>query len=342
MKRHVNRTKRAAIATEVAACMVVVHPLIGCASSDTVAEQTATREPALAAASAIPRTAMAGSEAVGNGNDYVAHVAGNITSAKGSFFLTNNVTSVQSNNFFAKPNEWTLQLNTNRFVTPACGNSPNRANCRGWEQFVWVNNPNWRPADGILWIEYWLLDYNADATHPCPGSFWQPTDLPQHCVLDSDQSTRGSAIDVSNLSNVALHAYIANGSDNVELLVGGVRQLGFSADAAVLNLAQGWNEAEYNIFGDTGGSVALFNQDGATVGVRVEVSSGTTASPLCINNGYTGEGNNLNLEPGSCCPFGATGSTPPAIQFRETNVSPMPGSPFCLLNDITPIQFPLR
>jgi hypothetical protein len=106
---------------------------------------------------------------------------------------------------------------------------------------------------------------------------------------------------------------------------------------SVLNIQSNWNAVEFNIVGDGNGDQAEFNS-GATVGVRIAVDNGTIAAPSCVSgagfDGFTGETNNLNLVPGSCCPVG--GPSQSAILFLESNASAVT-RPFCLLNDIAPI-----
>jgi hypothetical protein len=60
-----------------------------------------------------------------------------------------------------------------------------------------------------------------------------------------------------------------------------------------------WNEVEYNVVGDAGGSEAEFNSSGVNVGVKIAVTDGSTSAPTCeADTGTTGESNNLSL--GSC------------------------------------------
>ena len=62
----------------------------------------------------------------------------------------------------------------------------------------------------------------------------------------------------------------------------------------VLSLAQGWHEAEFNIFGDCCLDQAVFNS-GSTIVVRTSVDDGTTNAPTCVNQSFTGETNSLDL-----------------------------------------------
>ena len=81
-----------------------------------------------------------------------------------------------------------------------------------------------------------------------------------------------------------------------------------------MDLASGWNQSEFNIIGDGGGSQANFNA-GSHLTVMIAVDNGTSATPTCaVNAGTTGETNNLNL--GACS---GTGGASPFIQFTESN-----------------------
>jgi hypothetical protein len=105
-------------------------------------------------------------------------------------------------------------------------------------------------------------------------------------------------------------------------------QLNARGHDSILNLAQNWNEAEFNIVGDTcgKGSQASF-KPGGTIVVRTSVDDGTTIAPcprnptppyapICAIAGTTAETNNLNL--GTCSCIEGPGTTP-AIVFTESN-----------------------
>jgi hypothetical protein len=75
-------------------------------------------------------------------------------------------------------------------------------------------------------------------------------------------------------------------------------------------------------------------QTSLTLGIGTDLFR--SPSPQCVPFGVTAEGNNLNFGP--CCVL----STPTRMRFLESNASPMPSSPLCLLTEITAIQLPLR
>ena len=88
----------------------------------------------------------------------------------------------------------------------------------------------------------------------------------------------------------------------------------------MLGLESNWRKAEFNVFGDGDLSQVNFNS-GTTFVVQTNVNNGTTNAPTYADISFTGETNNLNLEPqpgAFSCPYGGTS---PGIQFEESNVS---------------------
>ncbi|MGO9316825.1 MAG: hypothetical protein ACLPXT_03840 [Terracidiphilus sp.] len=230
-------------------------------------------------------------ETVGNGTDFSAQVtSGHISSAEGSFNSVTGVTSASSDTF-------SLQLNTSPFSTSVCNG---HAGCQGWQQYVYSNS-------GVVFIQYWLLNYNAT----CPSG-WNT--YGGDCWENGPSAASVPVQPITNLVNITLTGTAnAGGMDNFHIAVGSDIYSGANEDN-ILNLAQGWTTAEYNIFGDGGGSGVSFNS-GSTIVVKTSVNNGTANSPSCVEEGFTGETNNLNLV-NPCCPYG--GPTP-NIQFMQTN-----------------------
>ncbi len=98
----------------------------------------------------------------------------------------------------------------------------------------------------------------------------------------------------------------------ISIQIGGTSYSLNAADS-VVNLAQGWQFAEFNIFGDCCSAQANFNS-GAALVVRTNVDYGSTSAPSCSNGGYTGETNNLSF---ATAPSAAP-DTYPAIWFTES------------------------
>ncbi len=245
-----------------------------------------------------PRKGQMG-ETVGNGNDYAAKVSsGLISETVGTF---PNVSGVTTETGTLGANDYSLQINSNVFSTPACNGALIPPLCQGWEQFVYSSGYD------KAYVQYWLLDWNTN----CPSG-WTPDG--NGCYMNS-ASVKVSQIPVTELNTLSLagSALIGPGSDSLVFTVGSEAYSTTGLDS-VLDLAAAWTESEFNIVGDGAGSAATFNS-GSSLTVMVEVFSGTQDAPLCeANAGTTGETNNLNL--GSCT---SAGGATPYIEFTESN-----------------------
>jgi hypothetical protein len=97
---------------------------------------------------------------------------------------------------------------------------------------------------------------------------------------------------------------------------GGQATLVTNSDSMV-DLAPHWNTAEFNVFGDAGGGQANFGAD-TTMEAQETLSDSSLSAPTCVNEGFTGETNNLSLT--STPTIGTQGQ--PTIVFEQTNESP--------------------
>ncbi|MGH9424394.1 MAG: hypothetical protein ACRD3J_30765, partial [Thermoanaerobaculia bacterium] len=215
-------------------------------------------------------------QSVGSGIDFEAEVAGLMSSATGSFDSV-NVTSENDN---GNPDTYSLQLNSSFFTSPACAGASNPANCKGWQQFVYSS------ALGSAFIEYWLIAYAA----PCPAGW---TTAGVSCWKNSPNAIPAGSWPITDLQQLSLTgSATAGGTDTIMMSFPGNTLSAMSQDD-VLSLANGWNKAEFGIFGDGGGSDATFNA-GATMAVRTSVTDGTSNAPTCLLESFTSETNNLN------------------------------------------------
>ncbi|MBV1851251.1 hypothetical protein [Catellatospora tritici] len=221
---------------------------------------------------------------VGNGDDISAKApSGFIFNAIGSFDNVSGVTSVSSPpNGMGAPvaNAYSLQLNTDFFVSTACNLSPD-PNCRGWEQFIFANDG----TSGLSFIQYWLIFYSA----PCPGG-WFTYGI--HCYRNSPTGAVVPNQPITNLANLRVSGTANPGSDSVTTFVG--LSAYTTPGGNYVNAAAGWKIAEFNVFGDGGGYSANFNP-GASLTVRTRINYGGTAAPICVAQGFTGETNNLSF-----------------------------------------------
>jgi hypothetical protein len=231
---------------------------------------------------------------VGNGSDASPKVpSGNIIMATGSFDSVTGVTSESgpiANAGLSYPDTYTLQLNTDFFPSTVCPNTSPL--CRGWEQFIFENNPSAHRA----FIQYWLLKYNA----PCPGG-WYTFLVSSDTYCYKNNSAGAASVPnqpIGNLGQLSLIGSVSASADSVAVSDGSTMYT-VPGDNAV-NASTGWAIAEFNIFGDggnnAGGGTASFNS-GSTIVPRTRVIYGGTNAPICTALGFTGEKNNLSFGP---------------------------------------------
>ena len=255
----------------------------------------------------------------GSGPDISATVTGHITLAEGSFDSVSGVTSSGA---------YTLQLNSAPFTTSTCSGSPDPASCSGWEQFVYESS-------GGGFIQYWLLQYGPAGTL-CPtprhsgcaanssySDGWCPFQFdssgPVYCVVNGVHESSAPAEPMTSLGDLKLAGGAAGGgssTDAITVTVAGSPPFGAAGSNYFPDLGSQWQEVEFNVFGDGGGSQATFNS-GASAQVRTEVLSGTNAGPGCHLKSWTGESTNLTLV--NSAPASASPLPAPALVFGESN-----------------------
>lgn len=248
---------------------------------------------------------------IGNNNDFAGQSSGTINGAEGSFDSVAGVTSetglVGSSGTTPVADSYSLQINTNRFTTSACG-SPNPG-CQGWQQFVYSSN------QARIFIQYWLIKYNKT----CPSgwntlAFPGPTDI--SCYRNAPMAATVAKQPITNLANLRLTASANTaGNDTVEMFVNATTPTATAANVgSTLNLGSSWKDAEFIVAGDCCNHVANFNS-GSTIVVRTTIHHGRKDAPTCVSEGFTGETNNLNL-----VDTVAIGTGPsPAIVSRQSN-----------------------
>ena len=244
----------------------------------------------------LPRASTgATADTVGNGLDYAAEVAGVMNSATGSF---PSVTGVTRERDRLAQNVYSLQLNSNFMSTAACDGV---RGCLSWEQFVYSSSSR------SAFMQYWLINYGST----CPSGGW--ISYSGSCYKNS-AAVSVPKIAITQLANLKLAASaVANGNDTL-VFTTATDAYSTSGKDSVVYLATDWNQSEFNIVGDGGGSRAVFNT-GSSITVKVTVNDGTGNAPSCASRaGTTGETNNLTLQ--SCS---ASGGSSPAIQFVESN-----------------------
>jgi hypothetical protein len=271
-------------------------------------------------------------------NDIVVQAAAGhfFTNVDGSFLAANGITSESSigvanygGGGILGANEYTLQVNTNISHTSACGNY---SACTAWQQFVMSTNTPVSITGTALtnetevFIEYWLFDYGVNVgngSNICPAGFADAGPDFQGPGDDCVQNTPATVIyhgqlPITDLGDLTLSgSATANGTDAATVTYGGSAYTATVPDKYT-DISSVWNQAEFNVVGNAGGSEAQFN-DGTALILKTAVTDGTTSAPRCVfNGGTTGESNNLDFVPSTndpvCCPYGGSN---PSIEFME-------------------------
>ena len=263
----------------------------------------------------VPRSVDAETgEVTGNGHDYVAKATGLITVSTGSFATTGVTTEkgvgvpLFGGGGILGPNEYSLQINTNaNLTTSACAK---HAGCTVWQQFIYATDYFSFPAKGkaAVFIQYWLINWGKSA---CPAGW---ITAKPHCYKNSPLK---AALDlpITDLGKIVLKATASAGGHDTVTATFGKDVWAVTTTDSVLHIASVWQESEFNVVGDAGGSRADFNK-GAKVTVTLKLADGSKSAPKCVlNAGTTGETNNLNL--GACKASAPLGK--PEIVFGESD-----------------------
>jgi len=246
----------------------------------------------------MPRHGKSG-RTVGNGDDFAIGVSGLISTATGSF---PSVTGLKSETGYGgASNYYSLQLNSNFFTTTACNGGSTASECQGWQQFVYSS------SETSAFMQYWLINYGSS----CPSGGWEAY---QGSCYKNSAAVNVPQLAITGLSGFKIAGTAVSGGTDTMVFTTSSTAYSTTGKDSVTVLAKGWNQAEFNVVGDGGGSNAKFNS-GTKVTVEIAVKDGSTAKPTCeSDDGTTGETNNLKL--GSCT--AASGATP-SISFTESN-----------------------
>jgi hypothetical protein len=253
----------------------------------------------------------------GDHGDFSASSTSLISSAEGSFDSVSSGSTEAGPNGSAPEqvsNAYSLQLNTNTFRNIALCAGASSPSCVAWEQFVFENDGH---SGGAL-IQYWLIDYN----NPCPKNWAASVNASGNdCFKNNDSGiTPIPAVPISGLAQVRVIGSISSSTDNVIVAIGDDAYLTVGNNS--VNAAQGWQVAEFNIFGNGDDGTASFGPN-TTIAVRTAVNGtgGSITPPACQQASFTGETNNLQL---SGTPAVIADSVSPAVVFSETNAAVTP------------------
>ena len=277
------------------------------------------------AASVGPAVAVPGSSpSVGNGNDWYADApSGNVIGVVTGTFpaetgVTSEVSATGPGGGPACPvgtsNCYGLQINTNDFPT-TYASSGGPISTTGSEQYVY------QESGSSAFMGIWVILYGfTSCPSPSPSGF-SSWDLDLGNCYAHTPFVSVPAVPVTDLSAVTMTAYAnQSGSDALVFCVnpaisGWPVCTGTSASDAI-GLSYAWTVAEFNVFGDNGGSQAAFN-GGAALQVQTQIATdgGGALVPTCAGapGVHTVENNNLYLWPCSASSGG--------ILFWEANES---------------------
>ncbi|HEX8791193.1 MAG TPA: hypothetical protein VF765_09625 [Polyangiaceae bacterium] len=248
-----------------------------------------------------------GTFVVGDGQgDFASQMGpGNIRWSEGSFPVTSAIQSVDDTLHGA--GQFSLQLNTNTFNSPACaGENPFPGTCAGWVQFVYDSGAD-NLGQPTVFMQYWLINFGDFGKCPPPPKgqpfdFWEFFDNSGK-IEQFDchtPSTMGAApaplLSVTDLSQVVLTGLNTPTVNAAILYTPPGNLVAFSTIVDAVDLRDGWTESEFNIFGESNGSQALFN-NGASATVQVltypTLGSSNYVPTACDNTSFTGETNDL-------------------------------------------------
>jgi hypothetical protein len=248
----------------------------------------------------------------GNGHDFVAKAAGLISETLGTFPTVSGVKSEKSVGVPAfggggilGKNEYTLQVNSN--YTGTTSRCAGHSGCTVWQQFIYATDYNTK-REAAVFMQYWLIGWGASA---CPGGWG--SDGGGDCYKNSAY-TAVPDLAITTLGSLTLSGAAVAGGNDTAVFNNGATAYSITGKDSVLDISSVWNESEFNVVGDAGGSRADFNA-GSSVTVKVALTDGSTTAPTCVKNGgSTGETNNLDL--GTCS---KAGGSSPSIEFTESN-----------------------
>ena len=234
-------------------------------------------------------------------------------------------------------NSYSIQLNTPKFSTTACGGKPG---CMGWEQFVYNTNGSLNSTFTYIQIQYFLLGYDTPtcgANCECPtvsGHQFKPSDSIGDCAWVGP-GVGVNPVMISNLTAVSLIGEAFPGQFDEVLFSTGTEEwtTGASSGSDVLGLGGNWHGAEFNVLGPPSGGldglgIASFSPGNTTITLQMMVNysgSNSKVYPSCDTTATssTGETNNLNIV-GLCClqplQIQPSGHAYPAVMFMESNV----------------------
>jgi hypothetical protein len=144
-------------------------------------------------------------------------------------------------------------------------------------------------SPACAFIEYWLKDYGPNCPPP-----WQQ--YHNDCTAWSQNSASVSAFLIADLGFMKLRGEApgVQAADDEVIFTYADKVYSAPGDDLLPDVGQWWQDAEFNVVGDSNSSQAVFGP-GTSLVVRTVVDSQTNNPPGCVLGGTTLESNNLIL-----------------------------------------------
>jgi hypothetical protein len=213
--------------------------------------------------------------------NYITNAQGSVTSESTFVSEYDSYSGIQS--------DFSIQLNSNEFPFTYQGKSTT-----GWEQFLYQVAS---PTTGNVYITYWLVNYSS-VYGSCPSGWFN--DGSGNCYQKSSEATFSCSLCtqgtiLSELTSASLSGQVSSTADKVTFCFKGACTSSSGGDVISLSSLY-WFAAEWNIFGQGGGSQAVF---GSPFSLTITTFIyNRIRNTICGQDSYTTESNNLNL--GSC------------------------------------------
>lgn len=246
----------------------------------------------------------AGQQTVGNGDDYAAGTTSLTDSATGSFPVVSGLTSETGS---TTPG-YSLQLNTDiSSSSPACA-SYGYSSCQVWQQFIYSSD--YTGGNAQVFMQNWLF---IPTGAQCPVGWNSFVTSSYNGCYENSGAVNVPSVAATQLASLKLSGSVVKDGTDTVTFTDGTTAYAVSEYDTTLDISDVWNQSEFNVVGNGGGSQAQFNF-GTWVTVELQVNDGSTSAPTCLASaGTTGETNNLSL--GSCS---ASGGADPYIEFTES------------------------
>ncbi|HUA11176.1 MAG TPA: hypothetical protein VMA83_04150 [Solirubrobacteraceae bacterium] len=295
--------------------------------------------PATPPGPSIPPLAGVSPATVGNGYAYSLDSSEPITSATGSFPSVSPGATEHDRTFPTHLNEYSLQLNTSLFTTPSCAGSPNPDSCWGWEQFLYQEYP------GGISMQFWLINFNPTKAQPCPSGFFQYEGSGQ-CAAFSDVAITAQPT-IAELTKVTLTGTVSSsgcGCDEVKMIEPSGNASAEASPDSTLHLAGSWSGVEFGIYGDCCLGEAVFTSGAGSpppsLLLKTSLEPAGPTAPTCSLEGFTGETNNLELQPTPEISYWRSGGAPSTFVDEQSSSGRAPPSECAAETTALPVQAP--